>query len=79
MNRMTQKQLTFNVNKFQNLVNQVDIEKNQEEIVRNAVSILKNFGEVDNNFKDLFVEIYIKVKNHVFLTGSDLQTKYGIK
>lgn len=29
--------------------------------------ILRNFGEVENNFKNLFIQLHIKIKDFLFI------------
>ena len=36
-------------------------------MIRNALFILKSFGDVDNNFKGLFADLYVKIKSYLFL------------
>lgn len=40
----------------------------QEELIRNAFYVIKSFGEVDNNFKPLFLDIQARVKEYLFIS-----------
>lgn len=62
------KELSLNINKFQNNLHKGSSDGSQEELIRNAFYVIKSFGEVDNNFKPLFLDIQARVKEYLFIS-----------
>lgn len=50
-----------------------------EDIVRNAFFVIKSFGEVENNFREVFVDLHLKLKDFLFLNDNDIGNKYKLK
>jgi len=48
-------------------------------MIRNIFAVIKNFGEVDSNFKNLFLDMQAKLKPYLFLSESDIALKYRLK
>lgn len=50
-----------------------------EDIARNAFFVIKSFGEVENNFREVFVDLHLKLKDFLFLNDNDMSNKYKLK
>lgn len=75
---LTQKELGINIKRFQGMAQQQKDEVS-EELVRAAYFVLKSFSEVDNNFRDVFADLHIRVKEFLFLNDPELSIKYRLK
>lgn len=73
-----QKELGINIKRFQNMVQQKS-ETSGEEIVRAAYFVLKSFSEVDNNFREVFADLHVRLKDFLFLNDPELGLKYRLK
>ena len=74
-----QKELGIQINKFETIIDRDTSETNQEELIRNAYYVIKSFGEVDNNFKGLFVNLHQRIKDYLFISEAELCKKYRIR
>lgn len=54
-------------------------EPNGEETTRAAYFVVKSFGEVDNNFKEVFGELHLRLKEYLFLGDAQISFKYKLK
>lgn len=41
--------------------------------------MVKSFGEVDSNFKEVFSELHLKLKDFLFLGDAQISFKYKLK
>jgi hypothetical protein len=73
-----QKELGINIKRFQNMAQQKG-ESSSEEIVRAAFYVLRSFSEVENNFREVFLELQELLRPFLFLADSDLCLKYRLK
>lgn len=70
--------MSLNINKFKTNLHRSSEESSDEELIRNAFYVIKSFGEVDNNFKALFVDIQARVKDYLFINDAELCHNYKI-
>lgn len=50
-----------------------------QDIARNAFFVIKSFGEVENNFREVFVDLHLRLKDFLFLNDNDISNKYKLK
>lgn len=63
---MIQKDLTQTILKFR-YNNQQEILKYSDELLRSVISVIKSFSQTNNNFQDLFEQIYVVLKRFTFV------------
>jgi hypothetical protein len=61
------------------MISQKGSDINGEEMVRAAYFVIKNFGDVENNFKDVFMDLHSKLKDFLFMSDSEISFKYKLK
>lgn len=76
---ITKKELGINIKKFQNLLSAKGAESSGEETIRAAYFVVKSFGEVESNFREVFSELQLKLKDFLFLGDAQLSFKYKLK
>jgi hypothetical protein len=48
-------------------------------MIRQAYYVIKSFAEVDNNFKQIFMDLQARMKDFLFLSDFELSVHYKIK